>query len=184
MAQPSPAPVPSRVGLTLPAAVADRQPGHHAARPPAAPRRSSIAVRYAGVERHRVGVLARRCSPTATGSAATASSAPARATALLTPLAMPACSSGAAASTVAVSGATISASPRPNTIDAREHVVHVGDVRADPEQQQRRRPPSPAVRRSSGSAGRSACPAGRRARRAAACSRVIGTIASPAASAP
>ena len=56
------------------------------------------------------------CSPTTTGSAATASREPARATALLTPLAMPACSSGAAASTVAVSGAIISESPSPNTI--------------------------------------------------------------------
>ena len=56
------------------------------------------------------------CSPTTTGRAATASREPARATALLTPLAMPACSSGAAASTVAVSGAIINESPSPNTI--------------------------------------------------------------------
>ena len=54
--------------------------------------------------------------PTATGSAATASSVPERATALLTPLAMPACSSGAAARTVAVSGATISDRPRPKSV--------------------------------------------------------------------
>ena len=68
----------------------------------------------------------RRCSPTATGSAATASSEPARATALLTPLAMPACSSGAAASTVAVSGATISAEPEAEDDHARQHVEDVG----------------------------------------------------------
>ena len=54
--------------------------------------------------------------PTAAGSAATASSEPARATALLTPLAMPAWSSGAAASTVEVSGATITARPSPKTV--------------------------------------------------------------------
>ena len=55
-------------------------------------------------------------SPTAIGSAATARSEPARATALLMPLAMPALSSGAAAITVAVSGATIRARPRANTV--------------------------------------------------------------------
>src|SRR6266511_1627358 len=53
--------------------------------------------------------------PAATGRVATASSPAARATALLTAEATPACSALAAASTVAVSGATVSDRPRANT---------------------------------------------------------------------
>ena len=89
----------------------------HETTPPAASSTAQImmAMRYAA-SKATGSAYSAPCSPTTTGSAATASSAPARATALLTPLAMPACSSGAAASTVAVSGATISESPSPNTI--------------------------------------------------------------------
>src|SRR6266567_2585143 len=54
-------------------------------------------------------------SPTTAGSTATASRLPVRATALFTPDATPANRSGAAASTVAVTGATIADRPRPNT---------------------------------------------------------------------
>ena len=56
--------------------------------------------------------------PAIPGMIATASSPAARATALLTPDADPANRSGAASSTVAVSGETVSVSPRPNTIIA------------------------------------------------------------------
>src|SRR4051795_2332740 len=52
--------------------------------------------------------------PATSGTAATASSPAARATVLLTPLAMPACRTSTAPSTVAVNGATVSASPRPS----------------------------------------------------------------------
>src|SRR4051794_34758516 len=51
--------------------------------------------------------------PAAAGSTATASSDPVLATALFTPEATPACRSGAAASTVAVTGATAITRPRP-----------------------------------------------------------------------
>ena len=54
-------------------------------------------------------------NPATTGIAATASSCPVRATALLTPDATPACSSSTAPSAVAVSGATVSDRPSPNT---------------------------------------------------------------------
>ena len=56
--------------------------------------------------------------PPAAGSSATAISAAARATSLLTADAMPACSAGTAASTVEVSGATVTARPKPNTSTA------------------------------------------------------------------
>ncbi len=54
-------------------------------------------------------------NPATTGIAATASSCPVRATALLTPEATPACSSSTAPSAVAVSGATVRERPSPNT---------------------------------------------------------------------
>src|SRR5690606_23264841 len=57
-------------------------------------------------------------SPASGGSAATASSVPLRATALFTPLAVPAYRSSALASTVEVSGATTADSPSPNTVTA------------------------------------------------------------------
>src|SRR5262245_23910560 len=56
--------------------------------------------------------------PTAVGRTATASNPASRATALLTPDATPRSLSSAAASTVDVSGATVAASPRPNTTAA------------------------------------------------------------------
>src|SRR6266542_3279230 len=56
--------------------------------------------------------------PATTGRVATASSPAARATVLLTAEAIPACSSLAAASTVEVSGATVSDRPRANTSTA------------------------------------------------------------------
>ena len=57
-------------------------------------------------------------SPAAAGSTDTAIRPAARATSLLTAEAMPACSSGAAASAVAVSGATVTVRPKPNTTTA------------------------------------------------------------------
>src|SRR5215218_2449543 len=54
-------------------------------------------------------------NPATSGTAATASKPPTRATALLTPDATPECCASAAASTVAVKGATVNASPPPNT---------------------------------------------------------------------
>src|SRR3954468_4571117 len=53
--------------------------------------------------------------PAKAGNTATAINPPVRATSLLTAEATPECSAGAAASTVAVSGATITATPRPKT---------------------------------------------------------------------
>ena len=53
-----------------------------------------------------------------------------RAIALLTPDAMPAFSSSASASTAAVSGATVAASPSENTQQPGEHVDDVGDTSA------------------------------------------------------
>ena len=53
--------------------------------------------------------------PAAAGSTATAISPAVLATSLLTADAIPACSAGAAARTVEVSGATVTAAPRPNT---------------------------------------------------------------------
>ena len=65
----------------------------HETRPPStsSTAQASIAERYAG-SRASGSAYSLPARPTATGSAATASSDPARATALLTPLAMPACS--------------------------------------------------------------------------------------------
>ena len=56
--------------------------------------------------------------PLSAGSTATATRPPIRATSLLTAEARPACSSGAADSAVAVSGATVMASPSPKTSTA------------------------------------------------------------------
>src|SRR5690554_1553796 len=53
--------------------------------------------------------------PASAGSAATASSPARRETALLTPEATPLIASSTASSTAVVNGATVSASPRPNT---------------------------------------------------------------------
>ena len=58
------------------------------------------------------------CAAITAPSAATPSSPAARAIALLTPEAMPAFSSSASASTVAVSGATVADSPSENTSSA------------------------------------------------------------------
>src|SRR3569623_1680727 len=90
---------------------------NHEIRPPTASRAAqiSIAFEYAASKATGSAYWSPE-STTATGNAATASSEPARATALLTPLAMPVRSSGAAARTVAVSGATIRASPCPNSV--------------------------------------------------------------------
>ena len=57
-------------------------------------------------------------SPAAAGSTATAMRPAALETSLLTAEAIPAFSAGAAASTVAVSGATLMARPKPNTSTA------------------------------------------------------------------
>src|SRR6202008_706183 len=57
-------------------------------------------------------------SPTASGSPATAISPAARATALLTPLAVPAWRTSALARTVAVRGATVADRPRPKNSTA------------------------------------------------------------------
>jgi hypothetical protein len=56
--------------------------------------------------------------PDSAGSTATASRPPSRATSLLTADAMPACSAGAELMAVAVSGATVIASPSPKTVAA------------------------------------------------------------------
>ena len=56
--------------------------------------------------------------PARAGSMVTASRPPNRATSLLTADAMPACSAGAELMAVAVSGATVIASPNPNTATA------------------------------------------------------------------
>ena len=73
-----------------------------------------MASRYAGSS-SAGSAYAAPSSPTTSGSTAMASRPATRATALLTPLAMPACRSGAAASTVAVNGATVNDRPRPNS---------------------------------------------------------------------
>ena len=62
-------------------------------------------------------------SPVSSGMAATANSPAARATALFTPDATPAWRTSAAASTVAVSGATVTARPMPNRTRAGSTVV-------------------------------------------------------------
>src|SRR5450759_1726321 len=67
-------------------------------------------------------------SPASNGSTATATRPAMRATALLTPLATPDRAGPTAASTVVVSGATVSASPRPGSAE-------VGGSRADSGQQ-------------------------------------------------
>src|SRR6516164_6082873 len=64
--------------------------------------------------------------PASGGIAATNSSDPARATALLTPLATPACRTSAVASTVAVSGATTADKPSANTTTAGSTTVRYG----------------------------------------------------------
>ena len=56
--------------------------------------------------------------PAATGSTATAMSPATRATSLFTAEAIPECSAGTADSAVEVSGATLMASPKPNTSTA------------------------------------------------------------------
>jgi len=56
--------------------------------------------------------------PASAGSTATASRPPNRATSLLTADAIPECSAGAELIAVAVSGATVIASPSPNTMMA------------------------------------------------------------------
>ena len=61
--------------------------------------------------------------PASAGSTATAISPAARATSLLTAEATPACSAGAAARAVAVSGATMIATPSPNTTTAGSTTV-------------------------------------------------------------
>ncbi len=61
--------------------------------------------------------------PASAGSTATAIRPAARATSLLTAEATPACSGGAAASAVEVSGATMMATPKPKTTAAGSTAV-------------------------------------------------------------
>ena len=105
--------------------------------------------------------------PASGGIAATNSSDAARATALLTPLAMPACRTSADASTVAVSGATTAHSPSPNTTIAGSTSARY-DVCGPTRVISTIPRAATAARRSSGSAGRSAAPARRPARTAGA----------------
>ena len=117
---------------------ADRQPGDDGGaddgdrRRPASPGRSRRAARRWRPPRPGA-------NPATTGIAATASSCPVRATALLTPEAMPACSSSTAPSAVAVSGATVSDRPRPNTTMPGRIRRDVAALRRDAGQQQHRR---------------------------------------------
>ena len=74
--------------------------------------------------------------PAINGSTATASRPATRATALLIPDAMPEWRESAAARTVAVTGATTSVRPSPNTITAGSTLVDVAVARVDPRHQQ------------------------------------------------
>src|SRR5215216_6523748 len=91
----------------------------HDSRPPAAQRAAAMVMAVRNPAAKRAGSRASAPEmPAATGSTATASSPAVRATSLLTAEAIPACSAGAAASTVEVSGATVRTSPSPYTSDA------------------------------------------------------------------
>ena len=90
-----------------------------ASRPPAALATAEMYTAVRNPDESSVGVSAAApVSPDASGRTATAKSEAARATVLLTADAMPECSAGAALIAVAVSGATVTASPAPNTSTA------------------------------------------------------------------
>src|SRR6186997_3116027 len=79
-----------------------------------------MAVETLSLKSTALNVVSR---PTAAGRTATASNPARRAAALLTPDAIPNSSGGTAPRTVAVSGATVIARPRPNTTAAGKTVV-------------------------------------------------------------
>ena len=162
-------------------AAGDREPRDDAAQRRAAPRRRHIACAYA-VSNAAGSSYSRPRQADRRRQRGDRSSEPARATALLTPLAMPARSSGAAARTVAVSGATISARPSAEDVtpaEARRASTTRRDRRGS---SQRPDAPSPADRPSSGSAVRSGRRARRRAEARSSMQMVIGRVASPASS--
>src|SRR5215216_5455728 len=86
----------------------------HDSSPPAAQRAAAMVIAVWNPAAKRAGSRASAPEmPAATGRTATASSPAVRATSLLTAEAIPACSAGAAASTVEVSGATVRLRPSP-----------------------------------------------------------------------
>ena len=94
-----------------------------------------------------------------------------RATELLMADAMPACESSTAPSTVAVSGATVSESPRPSTRSGGEDRVPVRGAGLDPTEEHHADRHHEGAEGHREDAGRSVARARRRGRRRGACTR-------------